>query len=213
LRSSTSEAQSEHGDVVAGDPVGPPVGHHHGAHVGGGVGGDDAPVAFVRVEGHVDVTGAELAERVAFPLLALAAVVDQLDRRQPGGESGEHTAGVDLGQLTRVADQHDLRTRPGSGVEDRGESTGAGHAGFVDHQDGPVIETDPAGVELDLQHRERRRRDGGGGLEFGGSPTGEGGAEHPVAVGLPGIASGIEAEGLAGAGSRGDHLNPGSLAQ
>lgn len=84
------------------------VGHELFADGLGGVGGDDAAVLAVGGDGLGRVAVAELVERVGLPVRRLAPVVGELDGRQPGGEGAEQPAGVDLGELARVTDEHDL---------------------------------------------------------------------------------------------------------
>jgi hypothetical protein len=98
---------------------------------------------------------------VTFPVVALTSVVDELDRFEAPGESSEHPAGVDLGELPGIADQDNLGPGPLRCVEDGSEGPGAGHPGFVDDQNGPVVEVPAAIVELDAQHGE------GGGWDAG----------------------------------------------
>ena len=89
----------------------------------------------------------------------MATVLDELDRFEPAGEAGEQAAGVDLGELAGVADEHDLGAGPVGGVEERGEGAGAGHAGLVDDQHGAVVESWLAVVEVDAQPSQGRRGD------------------------------------------------------
>ena len=68
------------------------------------------------------------AECGAFPGFVLAAVLGELDGAEPAGESGEGAAGVDLGELAGVTDEHDLGAG-GLGVsEEPLELAGADHS-------------------------------------------------------------------------------------
>ena len=57
-------------------------------------------------QGGGDVPGAQLVQRGPFPGLDLAVVVLQPDRVEPAGQAGERAAGVELGELVVVPDQH-----------------------------------------------------------------------------------------------------------
>jgi hypothetical protein len=69
----------------------------------------------------VDVAVAELGERVDLPCFGLAPVDGELDGREAGGERPEQSAGVDLGQLVGVADEHDLHALAFGVVEEAGD--------------------------------------------------------------------------------------------
>ena len=64
----------------------------------------------------------------------LAPVCHESDRVESVAEAAEKTAGVDLGKLSRVTDEHDLRVGAAGVVEEASEGPGADHAGFVDHE-------------------------------------------------------------------------------
>ncbi len=95
----------------------------------------------------VDVDLAEGAERGSLVRVGLAAVLGQLDGGDAAGDSREGAAGVDLGELTSVADQHELGPGLVGGVDEAGEVAGADHGGFVDDEHGSLVEEGPAGVE------------------------------------------------------------------
>ncbi len=75
-------------------------------------------------------------ERGAFPCFVLTAVLREPDRFETLAEAAEESAGVDLGELARVTDEHDLGPRAGGVVEEACERAGADHAGFVDDEHG-----------------------------------------------------------------------------
>ena len=198
----------EHHRVVALCPSGPPVGDQERLRVGRRVADGDAAVVAVGVEGERRVAVAELLECFAFPFLVLASVVAEFDRGLPRDESGEQSAGCDLGELLRVADEHDLGAASVDLVEDGGEVAGAGGAGFVDDEHGAVVES--AGfvvVDGDAESGDRGRRDAGGVGDLVGGDAGVGCAAHPVAGSFPCFACGREGEGLAGSGGCGEDVD------
>ena len=125
---------------VAALPVGlPPVPDGGSVNVLEAVVEDDAAVVVVGVEGGGDVAVAELIEGVDLPLLGLPAVDGQLGTVCAGGVDGggEPATGGDLGELVMVADEDHLGARGAGGGDDAVQVDGAGHAGFVDHDDVP----------------------------------------------------------------------------
>ena len=125
----------------------------------------------------------------------------------PLREGGEHAAGLDLGQLLRVADEHDLRTVHGCVAQQGCEGSGADHAGLVDHEHGSLVESLVAVLEVEVELGDRRRADARAGLQLVRRSGGERAADHPVAGVLPGVAGGVEAERLAGARCGDKHLD------
>ena len=101
-------AASEHDHVLACDACRPPVGDETGTCVLSVVTDGDAAVVSVRTERDVEIPVAEVAQRLALPSVALAAVLGQRDARQSLRQGGQQTAGIDLGQLAGVADEDDL---------------------------------------------------------------------------------------------------------
>ena len=184
----------------------PPVRHQLFADGLGGVADDHPSGAVVDGDRGGGVAAPQLVERVAFPRLPLAAVVGQLNDRQPVDQPAEHPADVDLGQLVVVADQDELCAAPLGVVEEAGELAGAHHAGLVDDEDAAVREaTCRAGaVEGGQQRVDGVAVDPGAGVQLGGGAGGERAADHADAAGLPGVAGGVEREGLARA-SLADH--------
>ena len=168
----------------------------------------DPVVGEVGVDGPVGVAGAELGERVALPALGLAAVVGEVAGAEAASEAAEGAAGIDLGELARVADEHDLGSGRFGVGEEPGELAGADHGGLVDHDHGAA-----SSAVLSCRSMPPRRRsmvDGGDAgvvLELLGGPGGERAADHPVARRLPRVAGGGEGEGLAGAGDALDDLD------
>jgi hypothetical protein len=142
----------------------------------------------------------------------LPAVVGELDRGQPGGQGAEQAAGVDLGQLVGVADQHDLDLLLLGVVEQPGELAGADHAGLVDHQHRPgLAAASPSGGRRAGRAAGRGGgADAGGLLQFERGPGGQRDPGDPDPGGFPGVAGGVERVGLAGAGLADHHLHPGT---
>ena len=56
------------------------------------------------------------------------------------GEEAERAAGLDRGQLVRVADQPQRGAGRAGGGQQRGQPQGAGHAGLVDQDDVPAAQ-------------------------------------------------------------------------
>ncbi len=76
----------------------------------------------------------EVIERAALPSVALAVVLGQLDRQPAVHEAAEGAAGLELGQLAVIADQHELAVRLGDDVHELRELSGRDHAGLVDDE-------------------------------------------------------------------------------
>ena len=144
----------------------------------------------------VGVAVAELGERGAFPGLVLAAVLGELERAEPVGQPGEGAAGVDLGELARVADEHHLRSSALRVGEELFELAGADHGGLVDHDHVGSVR---AGTAAAFINSASRVVDGmpGAVLEPAGGPGGEADTGHGEPGLGPGVAGGGEREGLA----------------
>ena len=95
----------------------------------------DAAVVLVGAEGPVGGAGAEAGQGLAFPVGVLASVLVEFDRAEAGGQAGEGAAGVDLGELVVVADEHDFGVGGVGVVEEFGELAGTDDRGLVDHDD------------------------------------------------------------------------------
>ncbi len=68
----------------------------------------------------------------------LAAVLDQLLVAEAMGEAREQPAGVDLGKLLRIPDEHDLRPGRAGFTDDGGETTSSDHAALVKDDHGSL---------------------------------------------------------------------------
>ena len=77
----------------------------------------------------------------AFGRVVLAPVLGEREYRMPAGQGAEHSPGLDLGQLFRVTDEHDLRPSGARVLEERREGPRADHAGLVDDQHRARVET------------------------------------------------------------------------
>ena len=129
-----SAAVGDHQRLLAVLDRGPPVVHERRPRrVGGGRRHDPAMVVIGAGEA-LDVAVAQRRERVAVPRLVLAADLGQLERAESVGQRGEQAAGLDLGQLAIVADEHELGLRLLGRVEQAREVARADHAGLVDDQ-------------------------------------------------------------------------------
>ena len=117
-----------------------------------------------------------------------------------------------------VADQHDLDPASLGVVEEPGELAGADHSGLIDDQDVTAVAqwTWTAVAVLPVQFTEEPCECGGGDpggvLEFGGRAGGERHPRDGDVSGLPGFASCVECEGLAGSGLADDNRNAVPLA-
>ena len=75
----------------------------------------DSACFDVPVESGVDVAAADFGEGLAFVGSVLASVLFEGDEVVALGQGAEHAAGVDLGELVVVADEHDFDVGRGSG--------------------------------------------------------------------------------------------------
>ena len=114
----------------------------------------DAAVGGVGGERRLDRPVAEAFERRALPGVVLAAVLGELDRLQPGGESGEQAAGGDRGQLVRIADEHELAASVIDVAEQPGCVARAEQAGLVDDEHRSVGQPRVGPVEGGQQRRD-----------------------------------------------------------
>jgi len=126
-----------HQDVVAIDAAVHPVLDKLGSGLVIRRGDVDTVVIDVGVNGGVWVTGAQLSECGALPLVGLATILGQLDGAEPGTQPTEGAAGLDLGKLIRVADQHDLGPCRSGLLVEAHEFALADHCRLVHHDHGP----------------------------------------------------------------------------
>ncbi|HVM25992.1 MAG TPA: hypothetical protein VM253_11400, partial [Candidatus Limnocylindrales bacterium] len=140
------------------------MGEHHGVGAGSGgkvpVAGHAVPDAVRRrvrreaagateAQHHpLDVATAEILCRGPLDVMALPAVLLQLRVPERLGQDGEQTARVDLRQLLRVADEHELGARRNRVADESRQPPAAQHPRFVDDHDAADGETAPAGVEV-----------------------------------------------------------------
>ena len=169
----------------------------------------DAAVLLVGGDGLMRAAVGDVVERAAFPWFGLALVVDQFDGEPARDDGAEGAAGLDLRQLSVVADKDELAVRVFDVLEQLRELPGGCHAGLVDHQHARRGQS-PAVAEVVQQRGGAGRFDAGARREFAGGATGDGDAEHRVAGLLPRLAGGRERECLAGPGLAGHHRRPGS---
>lgn len=169
-----------------------------------------ADAAVVGVPGHGDgrVARAELFERSALVEVPLADVLVQgVDGVGIAGEQGfEAAAGADGAELVVVADHDHLGPVQLRGREQSQHGVVVQHPGFIDDEDGPVVEGLVAVAEAPQQRRTGAGIEVGGIAEGTGSLAGGGGAEHSVAIGFEGVAEGIEGGGLARPGDAEDQF-------
>ena len=128
-------------------------------------------MGLVGGEGDVGVAVAQFGQGVAFPAFPLAAVLGEFDRVEADGQSGEAAAGLDLRQLTVVADEDDLGAVGAGMVEEAGQLAGADHGRFVDHQDAVGRQAAGVGpVEVGEEAGQGGRGNPRAVLEFSGGP-------------------------------------------
>ena len=136
---------------------------------------------------------------MAFELVALAAVVVELDRAVALDDRREEAARADGGKLGRVADQHRLPLCVLDLDEHARERAGVGHPGLVDDEQAAPRETAPLSC-FGEEAVEGAARDAGLGGEIRGGDAGGGGADRDVAVASEGVGERGERGRLAGAG-------------
>ena len=91
-------------------------------------------MGLVAVERLSTVTVAQQGERVALPLLDLAAVLPELDHGQPSAKPAERATGLDLRHLPVVADQDQLAAHAADRLRELDELPGPDHGGLVDRR-------------------------------------------------------------------------------
>ena len=154
------------------------------------------------------MAGTQGAECFAFPRLMLTAVLRQADRFDASGEPAQQAAGFDLGELSRITDQHDLRAGGCGVVDESGEGPGADHARLVNDHDRVVWESAVVGVvEIGEETRDRLGRDPRRRLELRSRACGERGPDDPLAGVLPSVAGAVERERLARPRGGDDHVD------
>ena len=152
---------------------------------------------------------AELVERRALPGVDLAVVLGQLDREAAVDEPAERAAGLELGQLAVVADEHQL-------AADRRDVRRAARASC---RVGTMPASSTTSTHRSRQRAERvaqvaeqrgdaRAADAGAVLELARGAPRDGHAEHRMPGGLPRLARGAERERLAGPGLADHHARP-----
>jgi len=166
----------------------------------------DPVVSNVGIEGLVDVAGTQLSQGVAFPRVHLTAVLVEETRAESCAKAADGAAGVDLGKLARVTDQHDLGVGVFSVVEESGHLAGPDHGGLVNHHHRPGSEV--GWVELGCAPVDRAGGNAGVVLEVLGRAGGERAADHPIPGRFPGLACRGEGERLARPGDTFDDFDP-----
>ena len=113
-------------------------------------------------------------------------------------ETAEEAARTDLGELPRVADEDDLRVGAGGVVEETGPGCGCRPSRPRRPRDAAGGETAVCGVvQVDQETGDGLGGDTRGGFELG-SGAGRASRRYAVAGVLPGVAGGVEREGLSG---------------
>ena len=180
----------------------PPVFDEPGSGLVGGGGGVDAAVLLVGGDRLSGSTVGDMVERAPFPRFRLALVVNQLDREPAADQGAERAAGLDLGQLAVIADEHQLAVRAFDVLEQLGQLPGRDHAGLVDDEHAPLRER-PAVVDIVHQRGRAGRLDPGACGQLAGGAAGHRDAQHGMAGLLPRLAGRGEREGLARPGFAG----------
>jgi len=153
------------GEAVEVGDAGPPPGEHEGVVAGGGVGGPgvdhlrqrlgaggsdaDPLIGGVEADGGLRVAGAQVVERGAFGMVALAKVL--VEDGDDVGVARQHrvqcAAGADRGQLAVIADDDQLAAGALDAEQEPGQVDVRGHAGLVQHHHRALIQGDLAVVE------------------------------------------------------------------
>ncbi len=115
----------------------PPVGQHRLLELPGGLGGNQPVMLPIGRQCGVDVTLAQVLDRLAFPWLGLPAVLRQRGCAKSQPESPKPSACLDGSELLVIANEHDLTAGVLGVVEQAGELAGAEHPRLVHHQHGP----------------------------------------------------------------------------
>ena len=110
---------------------GQPLFDHPASCVSTSRGDGHAPAVEVLVDDRIGLTATQAGESSALPRIALTAVLDQTDVLEPSGQPHERASSLDLRELARVADQHDLRSlnRPGLSAASAGRPVHAAQLG------------------------------------------------------------------------------------
>ena len=152
---------------------------------------------------------AQVVERGALPRVDLAVVLGQHDREAAVDEAAERAAGLELGQLAVIADQHELAADRGDRVDELGELPGRDHPGLVDdehaalRQRGRAVVVDRAEQRGDARARDPRVQ-----LELARGAARDRHPEDREAGGLPRLARGAERERLARPRLADHHAHP-----
>ncbi len=123
-------------------------------------------------------------------------------------ECFEPAARADRGELSRVADEHELRPGMDAVVEEPAQVVVVGHACFVEDHHAPPIEADTASVETGREGRNGVRLDRRVTSDRACGLAAGGGADDSVAVVFVRDADGGEGGGLAGPGDADHDIEP-----
>src|SRR5207302_6026459 len=91
----------------------------------------DPVVDVVCGQSAFDASVAQVEQRVSFPRVGLPVVVGEFAGEVGAGESGEHAAGVYLGELCTVANSDEFSAGVGDGGQEAAVVAGADHAGLI----------------------------------------------------------------------------------
>jgi hypothetical protein len=127
-------------------------------------------------------------------------VVREFDRVAARDERAERAAGLELGELAVIADQHQLAIGAFDVFEQPGELARGDHPRLVDDQHDAVRQRIAAAHEPGEQRRDAGAGDPGAGLELARGAPRDRHAEHRVAGGLPRLARHAQRKRLARAG-------------
>ena len=179
------------GVVVAGDhhrlvhpdlaDRGGPLGDRGLARARGVVEGVDPSRPCRPVQVAVGDAVVECRERPAFAGVALTHHLGQPQRTELAADGAQPTAGLDRGELARVADRDHLRPRLLGRLEQPRGRAGRCHAGLVEHDHAPLGERVAELVDVDQQPVKRPRRDPGLVGQLARRTTGRRDTEHLVA--------------------------------
>lgn len=121
------------------------------------------------------------------------------------GERGEGPARLDLGELTVVANEYELRLGGTRLVEQASDRAGTDHGGLVDDHDRSGGEMASTVAKVAQEPFDRRGGDVGAVLEVGRSACCERAADHLVLRGSPDLCCVTQRVGLSGSGDTDNH--------
>ena len=159
----------------------------------------DAVMLLIERDRGFGAAVAEVLERRAFPRVDLAVVLGQLDGEPALDEAAKRASRLELGQLTVVADEHQLAADRRGRLHELGELSRREHPGLIDHEHAPLRQrARPAALQVAEQRGDARTRDPRILLELPRGATRDRHPEHGQPGRLPRLTRRGERERLAG---------------